>query len=87
MKETKQQVINRLANDNLALRTQNSVLTTELAFARSKLNEADIRARRLIASSNRVRSTEVSDRKRAMEAAKLNAMSTGRVSKVGGDHA
>lgn len=83
-KETKAAAIQRLAKDNLALREQLSVLTTELAFARAKLNDADIRARRLIASANRVRSNDTSERAKAMHAAKMHAMATGVVSKVGG---
>lgn len=84
MKETKQQVINRLAADNQALREKNSVLETELAFARSRLNEADHRARKLIRSANIVRNTQTSERRAQMEAAKARAMALGTVTKVGG---
>ena len=49
----------------------------------TKLNEADIRAKRLIASNNRARSTEVSERRKIMEAARAKAMSAGVVVKVG----
>lgn len=59
-------------------------LELEVATLRSKLNEADIRAKRLIASNNRTRSAEVSERAKAMHAAKLHAMTTGAVTKVGG---
>lgn len=100
MKETKQQVINRLAADNLALREKLSTyvpfeqyndmhnellrVNQELAFLRSKLNEADHRARKLIRAHNITRSTEVSERRKAMEAAKARAMATGENVVVGG---
>jgi hypothetical protein len=84
VKETKQQVINRLAADNQALREINSRLTTELAFANARLNEADHRARKLIRSANIQRNTETSARRAQMEAAKARAMALGTVTKVGG---
>lgn len=100
MKETKQQAINQLAADNLALREKlatyvpfeqynnmhNELLRVnkELAFANARLNEADHRARKLIRSANIQRNTQTSERRLALEAAKAKAMATGSVVKVGG---
>lgn len=74
MKGTKlelQQTINRLAADNQYLREKNSEL-------QAKLEEADHRARKLIASRNHGNPT----RRAAMEAARALAMSTGKVARV-----
>lgn len=78
MKETKQQVINRLAADNLALREKNSILETELAFAKAKITEGDIRAKKLIKTVNRSAKPvdpTVLARREAMARAKALAMS------------
>jgi hypothetical protein len=52
----------------------------DIAFLREKLNEADIRAKRLIAASNR--RTGNPERRAAMEHAREMARTTGNVVKV-----
>lgn len=59
-------------------------LNTENAFLRARLEEADHRARKLIRAHNIARSTDVSERRKAMEAAKAKAMATGTNVVVGG---
>ena len=73
-----------LQNTIADLNTRLCAANAEIAFLREKLNEADIRAKRLIAASNR--RTGNPARRAAMEAARAAAMATGTVMKVA-DHA
>lgn len=79
-----QQHINRLTAENVDLREKNSVLTTENQFLRTKLADADHRARKLIAQTNRQHGD--SERRAAMMAAREAAMKTGRTVLVGDNH-
>lgn len=81
MKATKlelQQNINRLSDDNQFLREKLSVLSTENNILRAKLDEADVRCKKLIASRNHGNPS----RRAAMEAARQEAMRTGKIARV-----
>jgi septal ring factor EnvC (AmiA/AmiB activator) len=81
MKATKlelQQTINRLAADNQFLREKLSVLTTDYSRLQAKLDDADHRARKLIAARNHGNSA----RRAAMEEARRIAMTTGKLTDV-----
>lgn len=58
----------------------------EISFLRQALNNADIRTKRVIASVNRSARFGTSERRAAMEAARAQALATGKLTKVGGDH-
>lgn len=64
------------------LRTENSQLRTDLAFAVERANEADKRTRAQIRRVNRL-SMKGDSRSAAHEAARAEAIRTGRVVKVG----
>lgn len=76
-----QQHINRLTAENVDLREKNSVLTTENQFLRTKLSDADHRARKLIAQTNRQHGD--SERRAQMAAARERAMKSGHTVLVG----
>jgi hypothetical protein len=78
MKETLRKSIQRLASENLALREKLSVLATDNHTLRTKLAERDHLARKLISRHNH----GTSPRRLAMEAARKEAMSTGKAVKA-----
>lgn len=72
MKATKLELQNTIIDLTQRLTQANG----EIAFLRNKLNDADIRAKRLIAASNR--RTGVPGRREAMEAARNAAIEAGK---------
>lgn len=66
------------------LRAEVAKLTVELAFAKGKIAEGDIRARKLIKTVNRTRSAGIPGRRAAMEAARIAAARSGHSVKVEG---
>jgi hypothetical protein len=76
MKVTKSDLQNTIADLTQRLAAANK----DIAFLRGKLNEADIRAKRLIAASNRRIGNP--ERRAALEAARARAMATGTVVKA-----